>query len=270
MTFRNTSSERFRLPDQINPPPYNFWYLKLRNTGTGKNYTGISTRPMGAAPEPGEITPAVLRNGETKTVSVTFAAFAFVEGDMDFQAARNIWFPSRLDNQSSFALPAGAYDIRVMVRFRSSPDRAAIANDPVPLWKGAEVLSSSTSIKVSSDAEPTRAELIQIARDRAISALDFLAFAQLDSDFVSTRNHSGLWNDLRVVEAAANDLKIDDNADSVTPSARVQKLNAAIIQSSMRAVDISTRSTETANDRTKARQLASKLREFTVPFHTIP
>ena len=48
---------------------------------------------MGAAAEPGEINPELLRAGEVKAARVAFPEFAFLEGDMDFQAARNVWFP---------------------------------------------------------------------------------------------------------------------------------------------------------------------------------
>lgn len=110
LTFRNTSSQAFRLPDHITPAPYNYWYLKLEEVTTHKAHTGFSTKPIGAAAMPGEINPELLRAGEVKTVSVAFPEFAFLEGDMDFQTARNLWFPQRLNG--AFPLPADAYKVR--------------------------------------------------------------------------------------------------------------------------------------------------------------
>src|SRR6185436_19518401 len=50
VTFRNVSTDTFRLPDRVNPPGFNRWYLSVRDVSSGKWYTGISTLPMGAAP----------------------------------------------------------------------------------------------------------------------------------------------------------------------------------------------------------------------------
>jgi hypothetical protein len=160
LTFRNTSDQAFRLPDRITPAPYDYWYLKLQEATTRKTFTGFSTRPMGAAPQPGEIQPELLRAGEVKTATVAFPEFAFLEGDMDFQAARNVWFPQR--QNGAFQLPAGTYNVSVIVRFRAYPNRPnlpqniqdaqrALENDPVPLWKGGEIMSSPAQIKVSAE-----------------------------------------------------------------------------------------------------------------------
>jgi hypothetical protein len=275
ITFRNTSMDAFRLPDEINPPPYNFWYLKLHEVNSGKLFTGISTIPMGAAPEPGEIHPVLMQSGETKTVSAAFPAFAFVEGDMDFQAARNIWFPQR-GNPAQFALPAGTYDVRVDIRFRSFPSlpnapervrdaRAAIENNPIPLWKGGEILSNATQIRVGADAIASNSETMQIARNRADSVLDLVKTAREDSSFVSQRIHAGLWSDLSMIETASTVVKDDDGKDLKVSSARIKALNDALAQAATRALDIAGRTNERPEDRTRARQLSMKLRASAAP-----
>jgi len=272
LTFRNTSSGDFRLPDEILPAPYDYWYLKLQDAANGKTFTGVSTRPMGAAPEPGEIRPALMRAGDVKTLSVPFPEFAFVQGDMDFQAARNVWFPQR-SNSAAFALPVGTYDVRVNVRFRSFPNRpnlppeiqaaqAALQNNPIPLWAGGEIQSSSTRISVRADAVVQEAETIAIVKDTAVSVLDVLKEIEADGALASLRRHAGLANDLRAIGDAANAIRNSDSKDANTARSEGQSLSGAVAQAAVRALEISRRTNESADDRAKAGQLAMRLRRF--------
>ena len=93
VTFNNTSTMTFRLPDDVTPASSMLWYIRLQDVNSGSTFTGVSTLPMGAAPEAGEINPVALQPAENKTVLISMANYAFVPGDMGFQEARNIWFP---------------------------------------------------------------------------------------------------------------------------------------------------------------------------------
>jgi hypothetical protein len=266
VTLRNTSAQAFRLPDTVLPAPYDLWYLKLQDTATGKSFTGVSRKPMGASPEPGEVNPQLMQPGETVTVNAAFADFAFVEGDMGFQDARNIWFPQRLNG--GFVLPAGTYSVRVGVRFRSFPSRPnlppeiqaaqrAIDNDPVPVWKGDEILTSSTQITVNAGATLSDVERIQIARGMSSGLLQLLDTVQKDASFYSLLTHAGLRNDLRVLGDAARAVKADEDRD-------VRVINA-LTQAVTRSQEISQRSNESPEDRASARRLAARLRGFATP-----
>ncbi len=273
VTFRNVSTDTFRLPDRVNPPDFNRWYLSLRDVNSGKRYTGISTLPMGAASEPVEINPVIMAAGDATAVSVAFQGFAFVPGDMTFQAARNAWFPQRLDSSAQFKLPAGHYEVAVNVQFRSFlnttnlPERIkaakeAIENNPIPLWKGDEVRSNAVPVEVRTDAVVNQSEIVQIGKDTAGSLLEFLQEVRSDSAFVSARVHTGLWNDLDAVGAACNGVL--SMKDSNQSSSIFSTVNQAINQVQQRSLEISQRSNESEEVRTKARQLASTITKFTL------
>jgi hypothetical protein len=275
LTFRNTSDAAFRLPDQIAPAPYPSWFLKVQDVTTGKSFTGVSTRPLGAAPEPGEINPQVMQPGGVKTITVAFSEFAFVEGDLGFQEARNIWFPQRLNAPPTLA--AGTYDIRAGIRFRSFPVRPnlppeiveaqrALEAGSIPLWSGGnEVYSSPARVEVKADAIVRESESIQIAKDAALSLLDFLSAYQQDLDFSRLERFAGLRNDLRVVSAAVSSLRNNDGTDADLARTQVRALRDAVTQASTRAAEISVRSNESPPDKAKARWLYSQLLGFVSP-----
>jgi hypothetical protein len=266
LTFRNTSAAAFRLPDEINPPSYPYWFLQAQDVNTGKVFTGVSSRPAGASPEPGEIHPELLRAGEAKTVVVAFAAFVFVEGAMELAAAQNLWFPQRTRPASDFALPPGRYTIRVHPRFRSYPNRpgspqrildeiALIEKHPIPLWKG-NAQSDVVQIRIADDAVAQPSETIQIARDVAVAIRDFLKTTQLDGAFVSPTTHTGLWRELSTLETAASGVRDRETANT---------FDRALTQAVAHALEISQRTTESVGDRKKAQQLSFRLRQFALP-----
>jgi hypothetical protein len=181
LTFQNTSKEAFRLPDRVNPAKLNYWQLQLTNVDTGKSYTGVTTLPMGAAPEPGEITPVPVDPGKTLTTTATLKSYGYVEGALDFAAAKHELFQqavaARGANRGSVGrgpaapqLPAGTYKASVNVRFASFPtspnvpDRiraaqAQIAASPIPLWKGTTILSNPVEIKIVAPPEASPAPM---------------------------------------------------------------------------------------------------------------
>lgn len=163
LTFRNESANAFRLPHTVSPPTYQLWVLKLRDEKTGKMFTGVSALPMGAAPRAGAVQPQLLAPRAAIVASVSFEGFVILEGDLNFEGARNQYFPQRLKPRGEFALPTGTYAVRVIVRFLEYPNSparpvlpeyqaaiTAIENDPVPLWKGREPWSDETRIVVRS------------------------------------------------------------------------------------------------------------------------
>ena len=170
LTFQNTSKEAFRLPDRVKPANYHYWELQLTNVESGKVYSGVTWLPMGAAPEPGEINPVPVAPSETLTTTATLQTYAYVEGALDYGAAKSALFrlatASRGVNRGSGGndptrpqLPAGTYKARVYVAFASFPSyanvperiraaEAAIAANPVPLWKGTNIWSNPVEIKI--------------------------------------------------------------------------------------------------------------------------
>lgn len=71
VTFNNTSAMTFRLPDDVTPASSVLWYIRLQDVNSGSTFTGVSTLPVGAAPEAGEIKPVALQPGENKTVLIS-------------------------------------------------------------------------------------------------------------------------------------------------------------------------------------------------------
>jgi hypothetical protein len=169
VTFQNTSKEPFRLPDQVNPAKYGYWELQLTNVDTGKVYSGISSLPTGAAPRVGDINPVAVAPGETLATTATLQNFAYVEGALDYEAAKNAYFQMVVasrgangggggNNPPRPQLPSGTYQVRVYVAFASYPTiavperiRAAaaeIAAGPIPLWKEMNIWSNPVEIKI--------------------------------------------------------------------------------------------------------------------------
>jgi hypothetical protein len=229
---------------------------------------------MGAAPEPGEINPQTMQPGEVKTVSVAFSEFAFVEGDMGFQEARNIWFPQRLQSPP-LLLPVGTYDIRAAIRFRSFPNRPnlppeiveaqrALEAGPIPLWSGAEIYSNSARVEVKADATVQNSESIRIAADTAMGLLDFLSVLR-QPEFSRLDRFAGLRNDLRVVMETASALRNNDSLVTETTRTQIRAFRDALTQAATRAAEISTRANESQQDRVNARWLASQLQGFAPP-----
>ncbi len=156
-TYRNVSENPFRLPDRIDH--YGLDCLELDDMKTGKIYTGAYSLPTGAAPNAGDINPIVMRPGESMSAIVAFRDFGYVEGAMECAAGKRALFRLELGrryDQSgiSFSPPPGTYSVTVTIQFNSYPDnlnvpddvrrvRAAIENDPVPLWKGGKVIQSN-------------------------------------------------------------------------------------------------------------------------------
>jgi hypothetical protein len=170
VTFQNTSKDTFRLPDRVKPAKYNYWQLQFTNVDTGEAYTGVTSMPMGAAPEPGEITPVTVSPGETLTTTATLQSYGYVEGALDYGAAKRALFQLRVAargaNRGNVGrgwvapqLPAGTYKASVNVHFASFstnsnvPERiraaqAEIEADPTPLWKETTILSNPVKIKI--------------------------------------------------------------------------------------------------------------------------
>ena len=269
LTFRNTTAADFRLPDAVNPPAYPWWFLKLQDVNTGKMFTGVSSTPMGAAPLQGEIQPELIRAGTEKTISVAFTGFVFLEGNHEFGAARNIWFPQRTRPLTDFALSAGTYRVRVSVVFREFQNRpnnppeiqtaiAAIQNDSVPLWKGGQAQSSEAQLIVANDATVQRSETVQIAKDMARSLIDFINIVRQDTAFVSSRVHTDLWNDLRSLEASAVAVRDNDAAD-------IGAMNRALTVAIERCLAIRRRANEPMETQRKLQQLSFRMRQFSAP-----
>ena len=275
VTFNNTSTMTFRLPDDVTPASSMRWHIRLQDVNSGSTFTGVSTLPMGAAPEAGEINPVALQPAENKTVLISMANYAFVPGDMGFQEARNIWFPQRTTGKS-FQVPAGSYRLRLGIRFNSYPARpnlpasiveaqAAIDRDPVPLWKGQEAMTDEVLIEIRNDARLTATEFVAIARQRSSDVLGTLKNLRADSSFVSPSVHSGLWSDLSTVETLCSGLETADPADADALLAQLRKLNNAISQAVTRALEISRRPNEPVDAQVKAREFARRLRGLNFP-----
>jgi hypothetical protein len=49
VTFRNTSTSAFRVPDRTQPPQTAKWVLHVVEKTTGKSFTGVDLRPCGAS-----------------------------------------------------------------------------------------------------------------------------------------------------------------------------------------------------------------------------
>jgi hypothetical protein len=183
VTFRNTSASAFRVPDRTQPPQTRSWALRVVNMATGRRFTGVNLRPSGAAPMPGEITPVPLQPGERQSSPVAFQMFGFVDGALDYQAAKNVFFQrvvagrgtSRGDEivrmtgrgtsvPQEFYLSAGAYAVSVAVQFPEFPERpnlpadvqaekARLERDPVPLWKGGVVGTNRVEVRITPPAK---------------------------------------------------------------------------------------------------------------------
>jgi hypothetical protein len=179
VTFRNTSASAFRVPDRIQPPQTRSWALQVIDMTTGRRFTGVNLRPSGAAPMPGEIRPISLQPGERQSSSVAFQMFGFVEGALEYQAAKNVVFQRVVAGRGTargdeivrmtgrgtavpheFYLPAGAYAVSVAVQFPVFPDspnlpadvqaeKARLERDPVPLWKGGMVGTNQVKVRIT-------------------------------------------------------------------------------------------------------------------------
>jgi hypothetical protein len=183
VTFRNTSASAFRVPDRIQPPQTRSWALQVVDMMTGRRFTGVNLRPSGAAPMPGEITPVPLQPGERLSSPVVFQMFGFVEGALEYQAAKNVFFQRVVAGRGTprgdeivrmtvrgtsvpqeFYLPAGAYAVGMAVQFPAFPDspnlpadvqaeKARLERHPVPLWKGGVVGTNQVEIRITTPAK---------------------------------------------------------------------------------------------------------------------
>jgi hypothetical protein len=170
VTYRNVSKEAFRLRNEIDPAPYGYWVLTIEDVRTGMTYTGASILPSGATPELDSIHPstATLQPGESQSTTVTFQRFGFIEGTLNYQAAKNALFlelGTPPDYRTLKPLPLGTYKVSLEIRsfrFTDSPtagdvlraeqerfDRAVAGNDPIPLWKDYEIESNPVEIVIA-------------------------------------------------------------------------------------------------------------------------
>jgi hypothetical protein len=155
--------------------------LHVVDKTTGKRFTGVDVRPSGAAYMPGEITPVLLQTGERQSSPVTFQMFGFVEGALEYQAAKNAIFEKVVAGRGTprgdsivrmsrggrgtsvpreFFLPAGTYDVSVAVQFPAFPDGPDLPTivraekerqqrDTVPLWKGGVVRTNQVEVRIT-------------------------------------------------------------------------------------------------------------------------
>ena len=161
----------FAFPSQVGSRYYGSWCLELEDKNTAKVYVGVTSRPGGAAPEPGTIVPVLMAPAESKSATVAFQDFGYVEGPMECGAAKHALFLLQVGKPYgqagiSYSPPPGTYAATANIQFDSYPNypnmrdevrdaAAAIENGPVPLWKGGKVIRTNpVGINIGSATPP--------------------------------------------------------------------------------------------------------------------